>query len=62
MDSMAIVDDVYPWLVFLHVFGVFVFLLARTACPQPWVSVFGRSGLPRECGRSWTFPPRRTPS
>ena len=25
---MAILDDVYPWLVFLHVLGVFVFLLA----------------------------------
>jgi len=26
---MAFADDVYPWLVFLHVFGVFVFLLAH---------------------------------
>ena len=26
---MALIDDLYPWLVFLHVFGVFVFLLAH---------------------------------
>ena len=26
---MTLLDDLYPWLVFLHVFGVFVFLLAH---------------------------------
>ena len=26
---MAFLDVFYPWLVFLHVFGVFVFLLAH---------------------------------
>src|SRR5712691_1916976 len=26
---MALLDAIYPWMVFLHVFGVFVFLLAH---------------------------------
>ena len=47
MGQTGLLDDLYPWLVFVHVFGVLVFVLAHGASAVVWFRLRKEQSLER---------------